>query len=37
MQSALQKLLIDVGMNPCMLTSRIRQATGAVQTFFSAA
>ena len=26
--------LIDVEMNPCMLTSRIRQATGAVQTFF---
>ena len=26
--------LIDVDMNPCMLTSRIRQATGAVQTFF---
>ena len=23
---------IDVDMNPCMLTSRIRQATGAVQT-----
>ena len=26
--------LIDVDMNPCMLTSRIRQATGAIQTFF---
>ena len=26
--------LLDVDMNPCMLTSRIRQATGAVQTFF---
>ena len=26
--------LIDVDMNPCMLTSRIRQAIGAVQTFF---
>ena len=26
--------LIDVDMNPCMLTSRIRQAVGAVQTFF---
>ena len=26
--------LIDVEMNPCMMTSRIRQATGAVQTFF---
>ena len=26
--------LIDVEMNPCMLTSRIRQATGAIQTFF---
>ena len=26
--------LIDVDMNPCMLTSRIRQATGAMQTFF---
>ena len=26
--------LIDVEMNPCMLTSRIRQATGTVQTFF---
>ena len=26
--------LIDVDMNPCMLTSRVRQAIGAVQTFF---
>ena len=26
--------LIDVDMNPCMLTSRIRQAIGSVQTFF---
>ena len=26
--------LLDVDMNPCMLTSRIRQATGAIQTFF---
>ncbi|MDP2319664.1 MAG: neuraminidase-like domain-containing protein, partial [Acidobacteriota bacterium] len=29
-----EHFLIDVDMNPCMLTSRIRQATGAVQTFF---
>ena len=29
--------LIDVDMNPCMMTSRIRQATGAVQTFFQRA
>ncbi|HEX8112047.1 MAG TPA: neuraminidase-like domain-containing protein, partial [Kofleriaceae bacterium] len=26
--------LIDVDMNPCMMTSRIRQAIGTVQTFF---
>ena len=26
--------LIDVDMNPCMFTSRIRQAIGSVQTFF---
>jgi hypothetical protein len=26
--------LIDVDMNPCMLTSRVRQAIGTVQTFF---